>query len=181
MNNPWLEASNPPAERPAWLTVALEQSLLANNMPLNKDGMLMLHQNTKQKLDHFKSLEMEYRKVCAAILVEKPKEGMNTVELGNGYQAKIGVKYNYKLDSNNDRVWSGLEKIEKIGNQGKFIAERLVSWTPNFLLSEYRKLQEDAEDGSFEAKQMLSIVNEFMTITEAAPTLEIKEPKAKKK
>jgi len=178
MNNPWNVAQQP--SLPDWMTPELYDALNCEGLVFNKDGMLMLHQRTKEKLDHFKSLEMEYRKVCAKLLVEKPKEGMNTVELGNGYQAKIGIKYNYKLDSNNDKVWEGLEKIEKIGNQGKFIAERLVSWTPNFLLSEYRKLQEEAQDGSQEAKQMLEVVNEFMTITEAAPTLEIREPKVKK-
>ena len=178
MNNPWNVAQQ--LSLPEWMTPELYDALNREGLMFNKDGMLMLHQRTKEKLDHFKALEMEYRKVCAKILVEKPKEGMNTVELGNGYQAKVGIKYNYKLDSNNDKVWEGLEKIEKIGNQGKFIAERLVSWTPNFLLSEYRKLQEDAQDGSQEAKQMLEAINEFMTITEAAPTLEIREPKAKK-
>ena len=178
MNNPWNQV--PTVPWPEWMTTELFDALRSAQLPIDKDGMLMLHQRTKEKLDHFKSLEMEYRKVCAKILVEKPKEGMNTVELGNGYQAKVGIKYNYKLDSNNDKVWEGLEKIEKIGNQGKFIAERLVSWTPNFLLSEYRKLQEEAQDGSQEAKQMLEVVNGFMTITEAAPTLEIREPKGKK-
>lgn len=178
MNNPWVLPQAP--QMPEWMTPELYGALHSERLPIDKDGMLMLHQRIKEKLDHFKALEMEYRKVCAKILVEKPKEGMNTVELGNGYQAKVGIKYNYKLDSSNDKVWEGLEKIEKIGNQGKFIAERLVSWTPSFLLSEYRKLQEEAQDGSQEAKQMLEAINEFMTITEAAPTLEIKEPKAKK-
>jgi hypothetical protein len=106
-------------------------------------------------------------------------EGTNTVELGNGYELKAGIKYNYKLDEN-PKVEAGLDAIEKIGNQGKFIADRLVSWTPNFQLTEYRKLQEEAKEGSKDAQEILKIASSFLTITDAAPTLEIKAPKAKK-
>jgi hypothetical protein len=79
-------------------------------------------------------------------------------------------------------VWAGLERIENLGNQGKFIAERLVSWHPSFLVTEYRQLQEDAEkEGSNFAKDALKIINEFLVITDAAPSLEIREPKKGKK
>ena len=41
-------------------------------------------------------------------------------------------------------------------------------------------LEEDAKDGSNEAKEMLKIIEtEMITITEAAPTLDIKEKKKK--
>jgi hypothetical protein len=42
-------------------------------------------------------------------------------------------------------------------------------------------LQEDAEKDSPFAKDALKIINEFLVITDAAPTLEIKEPKKGKK
>lgn len=179
MNNPW---TTPPVEtKPDWLTDHIEDILKANQLPTNQDGMLMLQQRAKQNLDYWKEKEMEYRKVCAAFLVPDKTEGTNTVDLGNGYQAKVGIKYNYKLNNDNDIVWAGLDKIKALGNEGSFIADRLVSWSPSFLLTEYRQLQEDAEKGSQFAKDALKIVNEFMTITDAAPTLDIKEPKAKKK
>ena len=174
---PW----NIEPEKPSWLTDEIKAQLEMNKLPIDQDGMLALHQMAKDKLSFWKETEMEYRKVCVAFLVPEKTEGMNTVELGNGYSAKVQIKYNYKLDSDNDHVWAGLEKIEKLGNNGKFVAERLVSWTPNFLLSEYRQLQEDAEKDNLFAKEALKIIGEFLTITEAAPTLDIKEPKAKKK
>lgn len=184
-NNPWLQATQqPPApvQEPEWLTDKVKQSLNLYHFPHTQDGMLMLHKKTKENLDYIKEKEMEYRKICTAFLVPDAQrnEGMNNVELGNGYVAKVGIKFNYKL-AENDKVWEGLDKIKAIGNQGAFIAERLVSWTPNFLVTEYRTLQEEAEKGSLQAQDMLKIVSEFLTITDAAPTLEIKEPKAKRK
>lgn len=184
MVDPWtqtIEAQQPSA-KPEWLTPELETALTNNLLPLDKDGMMMLWQRSKAYLDHWKALEMEYRKVTTAMLVpdHNRNEGMNTIELGSGYAAKVGIKMNYKLASDNDVVWKGLEAIEKLGNEGKFVAERLISWSPNFLLTEYRQLQDDAEKGSDFAKNALKEIEKFMTITEASPTLEIKEPKKKK-
>jgi hypothetical protein len=141
----------------------------------------MLHKRSKEQLDYWKEEEMKLRKIAVVELVPNPikNEGMNTVELGNGYQAKVGIKMNYKLVNDNDAVWAGLERIEKLGNEGKFVAERLVSWQPSFLLTEYRQLQEDAEKGSEFAKNALKEISGFMTISEASPTLEIKEPRKK--
>lgn len=174
-STPWI------TDKPEWLTPDIEQRLLFNGYSLDKDGMLMLWQKSKADLIDVKEHEMEYRKICAAFLVPEKTEGTTNVELGAGYVAKVVNKYNYKLDSDNDKVWAALEKIEAVGNQGKFIAERLVSWTPNFLKTEYTTLQDEAAKGSQDAKTILAIVDgEMITITEAAPTLDIKEPKTKK-
>lgn len=183
-NDPWsaLAEAKQPSAKPEWLTPELETSLTNNILPLDQDGMIMLWQRSKAHLDHWKALEMQYRKITAGMLVPAKTEGTNTVELGNGYQAKVVNKYNYKPNPENKIIWKALEKIEAIGNQGKFIAERLFSWSPNFLLTEYRKLQEDAQEGSEDAKAILKIVNtDMITIEEASPTLEIREPKEKKK
>lgn len=184
MVDPWtqtIEAQQPSA-KPEWLTEEIEKLLKAYQFPISNDGMLMLWQKSKENLDHWKAIEMEYRKITTAMLVpdHNRNEGMNTIELGSGYAAKVGIKMNYKLASDNDVVWKGLEAIEKLGNEGKFVAERLISWSPNFLLTEYRQLQDDAEKGSDFAKNALKEIEKFMTITEASPTLEIKEPKKKK-
>lgn len=181
MNNPWDNQQFEQPTKPEWLTDEVEKDLIFNNFPLTTDGLLMLHQKLKGLLDHFKEREMVYRKITVKAIVPNAHEGMNTVDLGNGYQAKAQIKYNYKLDSDNDKVWSSLDKIKALGNEGSFVADRLVSWTPNFLLTEYRQLQEDAEKGSQFAKDAIKIIAEFMTISEASPTLEIKEPKKAKR
>lgn len=146
----------------------------------DRDAVLVEWGIRKQALDIAKEAEMAFRKYVVKRAFPNPDEGVNNLELGNGYTLKANVKYNYKL-ADNKIVEDGLDKLCKIGNNGSFIADRLVSWTPNFLLTEYRELQKQAADGSVEAKQMLQVVTSFLTIEEAAPSLEIREPKAKKK
>jgi len=146
---------------------------------LSQDDVLMKHDDIKKKLAALKEEEMEWRKYIVKRAFPNAHEGMNTLELGGGYQLKAGVKFNYNL-KDNDTVEAGLDRIAAIGNEGQFIAERLVSWTPNFLLTEYRALQEQSEKGSQAAKAILKEVETFLIIDDAAPTLAIKEPKAKK-
>lgn len=147
----------------------------------DRDAVLLEWQRLKDQLAKLKEIELEFRKYVVKRNFPNPDEGTNSLELGNGYTLKAGIKFNYKL-ADNDTVEKGLEDIAKIGNQGAFIADRLISWTPNFLLTEYRQLQEEADKGSADAKAILNIIATFLTIDDkAAPTLEIKEPKGKKK
>lgn len=179
MNDPW---STPTIERPTWMTDDIQKALEFYSYPLTTDGMLMLWQKSKDLLSHWKETEMEYRKVCTSFLTPDKPEGTTNVELGNGYVAKVVNKYNYKPKDDNDTIWAGLEKIEKLGNEGPFVAKRLFSWTPSFLKKEYVQLQEDAAKGSQFAKDVLKIIeNELIVITEAAPTLTIVEPKEEKR
>jgi hypothetical protein len=183
MNNPWSQTieQQQPSAKPEWLTEEIERTLKQNGLPLNKDGMLMLWKRSKELLDHFKEEEMQYRKICAAFLVPAKTEGTTTVELGNDFKAKVNHKYNYSLKKvPNATIWASLDKIKSYGNIGPVIADRLVSWTPNFLKTEYNNLLDEAETGNENAKAILKIINdEMLTIEEAAPTLEIKEPKKK--
>ena len=143
---------------------------------LNRDQLLMLHKEKQDALAAMKAEELELRKYIVDRAFPEKQEGTNTVDLGNGYELKATVKYNYKL-ADNDTVDKCLEAVTKIGNQGAFIADRLVSWSPSFLLTEYRQLQEEAEKGSEDAKAILKAIEPMLTISEAAPTLTIKEPK----
>lgn len=147
---------------------------------LDRDTVLLSWQQAKDVLEAAKVTEMDWRKYVVKRAFPNPTEGTNTVELGNDYKLKAVIKYNYKLDADNEKIERGLDQIRATGNQGQFIADRLVSWTPNFLVTEYRNLQAQADDGSEEAKKMLNIVNSFLTIDEGAPTVKITEPKGKK-
>lgn len=206
MSNPWTNAGNwptsrqpvnqwpqpdPPKPEPAKLdepiAEGMKKRLTEERLPITPDGILMLWQRCKDKLTNAKEDEMDIRKTAVKVFVPKPKEGMNNVELGGGYTLKAQVNFNYKL-ADNKIVEECLDKIALLGNEGPFIAARLVSWTPNFLVTEYRALQERAEDSDEIAKKILEIINGnqtksiqgMLTITEAAPSLEVKEPKVKK-
>jgi hypothetical protein len=146
---------------------------------LSQDELLTMHLKLKQQVEKAKADEMELRKYIVNRAFPEKHEGTNTLELGNGYELKAGIKFNYQL-ADNDIVERTLDAIAKVGNTGPFIADRLVSWKPSFLLTEYRNLT-DAAPHSAEAQEILALVGNMLTITDAAPTLEIKEPKAKKK
>lgn len=160
------------------------QTLLANeNLSVDKDGLLMLQQRHKHLLDYYKDSEMELRKLCIPFLLEKPKEGVNNVELGNGFTAKVGIAYNYKLDESNEKIENTLETVARISNEAGFIADRIITWEAHFHVGEYRKLQEDAESTdamiSGNARSILKALEAVLTITDKAPTLDVKEPKSK--
>ncbi len=137
---------------------------------MTQDELLVRWQCLKDTVETAKTAEMEMRKYIVNRAFPNKHEGMNSIELGNGYMLKASVKYNYTL-SDNKAVEEALDKIAMIGNEGSFIAERLVSWKPTLCLSEYRELDNE------EIKREL---HKVLTISEGAPTLEIKEPKRKK-
>lgn len=149
------------------------------NEPLTRDQLLAAWDDAKKALALAKTTEMDLRKRAVAAAFNNPVEGTNTVELENDWQLKAKIKYSYKLDNDNEKIWNALQRIKKIGNQGAFIAERLVSWSPSFLLKEYRPLVE-AKDESKEANEILKEISTFLTIEEAAPELELKGPSKKK-
>jgi hypothetical protein len=147
---------------------------------LSEDQILMLWKEKQEAITAAKNEEMELRKHIVARAFPERHEGMNTKDLGEGYQLKAGVKFNYTL-ADNDTVEKCLDRIAKIGNQGAFIADRLVSWKPSFLLTEYRVLQEEKDKGSQDAALILKEITTMLTIDDAAPSLEIKPPPSKKK
>lgn len=145
---------------------------------LDQDALLMLHKAKQDALTALKVEELELRKYIVNRAFPQKTEGTNTLELGSGWELKAVVKYNYRL-ADNDTVENILDEISQVSNEGPFIADRLVSWTPNFLKTEYTKLQEEAGKGSEQAKTILKLTEKMLTITDAAPTLVIKEPKKK--
>jgi hypothetical protein len=147
---------------------------------MNEDQLLLLWADKKAAIETAKAEEMELRKYIVAREFPKKEEGTNTKELGEGYKLKAVVKYNYNLASN-DIVEECLDHISALGNEGSFIADRLVSWKPNFLKTEYNALLERKEKGDERAIKILDIVNKMLVISEGAPTLEIVEPKKGKK
>ncbi len=142
---------------------------------MSRDEVLIEWDQRKRQLEKAKEAEMEMRQYIVKRAFPDPKEGVNRVELGNGYELKATVKYHYNLDSDLDKVEAALEAIEKVGNIGPFMAERLVKFEAKFLLTEYRKLC-DPLAGEDE-KKIKKIIDSVLTIIDASPTLEIKKPK----
>jgi hypothetical protein len=146
-----------------------------------RDEKLLAWDASKKALEVAKETEMNLRKEVGEFVfpTDGRKEGVNNHELGNGYTLKLGHKVNYKLVGPNDKIIEVEERAEKVGNEGKFIIERLITWKADISVTEYKKLKTDANEGSETAKEILKIVDEVVETSSGAPSLEIKEPKAK--
>jgi hypothetical protein len=126
------------------------------------------------ELTRLKALEAEARKVCVDDYFAQAKEGTNNADLGNGYTLKAVVKNNYRLAAN-DKVDDALAQIEKLGEKGKFLAERVVRYKPDLSLTEYKNL--DLADNV--DKAVKDIIDGILTIQPGMPSLEIVPPKTK--
>lgn len=154
---------------------------------LTRDELLVSWQKAKDAVDAAKEYEMDLRKYISNREFPDAKEGTNNKELGNGYKLKTVKKLNYNLKapvdykgSTVDAVDDCIDNISKIlPNEGPFITERLFNWKVDLSISEYRKLQEESETFP-QKKKVLDEVNKVLEIKEAAPTLEIVEPKNKR-
>ena len=143
-----------------------------------RDRLLLAWEESKKALEVAKEKEMEQRKAVVAFAFDPNKEsGTERIELGNGYQAKAVKKVSYSFIKteggklNKDAIDKALAKIEKVGGAaGELIAERLVKWTPDLSLTEYKQLDE----------KFKKIIDEVIVTSEGAPTLEIITPKAPK-
>ena len=132
--------------------------------------LLIQWQEAKAQSDFWKAQEMELRRRVASLL-PVINEGMNTLPLDYGYELKVTGSKNYNLDA--DGTNDALEHIKRLGNEGAFIGERLVSFKPSLSLTEYRKL--DVSNATH--KRIKELIDGALTITDSAPKVEIKPPK----
>lgn len=137
----------------------------------DRDNLILAWRRSKEELDKAKEREMELRTQLAAMLFPNPSAGTQRFELGGGYSVKLVHKINYKLDE--DRVDDALDNIEKQGNEGAFLADRLVKTKHELSISEYKKL--DPSNPSH--KKIKAELDKVLTTSPGAPTLELEEPK----
>lgn len=137
---------------------------------MTNDQLLTAWKTAKDTLDAAKTDEASLRAQVKEAFFPSADEGTSYVGLGNGYRLKHVGKFNYRLDKENDRVNAALDKITKLNNEGAFIVDRLVHWSPALSISEYRGLDE----------QYREIIDTVLVISPGAPTIELVEPKGKK-
>lgn len=100
---------------------------------------------------------------------EALREGTENVELGGGYKLKAVFKITRTLNNENEGVERALAKIEKKGGEvGELIAERLVRWTPELSMTEYKKLPDNFK----------SIIDEIVISKPASASLALVVPKS---
>lgn len=145
-----------------------------------RDELLMAWQAASAALENAKVAETQARQAVTTLLFPQGvPEGTNNIDLGNGYTLKIVGKVNYTLSESAKpknpamQPWAtrtALNQLEKTGNEGKFIAERLVKWSPELSLTEYRAL----------APQYKAIIDKALTTSDGMPSVSIEAPKGNK-
>jgi hypothetical protein len=139
----------------------------------------------RKELEAIKAAEMEERKQLSRILFPTPKKGTQRYDFGSGYFIKLQYKLTHKLGDKDkvdsqgikvsiaDQVIDVQNKMEELGERGKFLSERLIKWAPALSVSEYESL----DLGDPIEKKCFDLITEILTIEEASPTLEPEEPK----
>ncbi|QBZ71741.1 hypothetical protein [Pseudomonas phage KP1] len=163
--------------------VAIEQllqidakSLEAEAATALRDRLLIEWEASKKTLETAKEKELILRAAAVATMHDPSKSGSTeNVELGNGYKAKMKVPVNYGFVKTADnkvdkkRIEKALQRIEKFGEAGELVAERLIDWKPSLSLTEYKQLPDNWR----------KIIDDVVVTSEGTPTLEIVEPKNK--
>jgi len=120
----------------------------------------------KSELSHLKDEESSLReRVYKEIFNSNEKNGTHYIDLSNGYRLKLVCKTNFNfVDA--ESLESACDKLNSTP-EGFVIAQRLVKWTPELVLSEYKKLLSDHK----------FIIDEALVTKPAKPTIELVEPK----
>lgn len=143
---------------------------------MSKDALLLRQQQYAAELKRLQLVENLLRaEVVNRYFGKDIVEGVNNYDLGKGYTLKVTHSYNYSLSESEKPRNGGLAKatsfalarIRNMGNEGAFIADRLVKWKPDLSLTEYRMLNDDFK----------KVIDEALTVSVAAPKVEISEPK----
>lgn len=137
------------------------------NQNANRDAIILNWQESQKALAKAKEIEAEARQQVIALFNAAPDaSGVQNIDLGSGYKLKATFKLNHKIKGDVEKM---LSKLENIGEEGKFIAERLVKFKPELSLTEYKNLSD----------KMRKITDEFIVTTPALPSVELVEPKSK--
>ena len=129
------------------------------------DELILEQQSAAKQAAFFTARDKELRSMIYGMAFAGLEDGtQHTQALGNGYKLKGKRPISYKLSSSVD---AALEAIAAQGNEGSFIADRLVKWTPSLSLTEYNALSDD----------MRKLIDPCITTTPGLPVIEVVEPK----
>lgn len=129
------------------------------------DEMLLEQQKAAKLAKQYSERDKELRGMIYSMAFAGLEDGKtHNQPLGNGYKLKGKRPISYKLSGDVD---AALEAIAAIGNEGSFIADRLVKWTPSLSLTEYNGLSDD----------MRKLIDPCVTTTPGLPVIEVVEPK----
>lgn len=131
----------------------------------NSAAVLDAHRTAAAELAAAKAKEANLRAEVIKLFSERANEALasGTENVPTGYGTlKIVHKLNYNL-GNADEVDKALDAIEKSQEGGNVIAERLVKWTPELAVREYKLLTPTQK----------AIIDRVLTIKPGTPSIEL--------
>lgn len=133
------------------------------------DELILQQQEASANAKHWQERDRELRSLIwgEAFGSKGCEDGtQHTQPLGKGYKLKGKRPVNYKLEKG-EALDLALDELEKCGNEGPFLAERIVKFEPKLSVSEYKKL----------SGQQRAIIDKVLTTTPGLPEIELVEPK----
>lgn len=107
-------------------------------------------------------------------------EGFGSIKLVHGWTYTLGDREKIGEDGLKvpikDQVDNVLTAIEGLGERGVVLADRLVKWKPELVVSEYEALAMSNDPVDAQAK---AFIDAILTVKEASPQLAFEPPKAK--
>lgn len=130
-----------------------------------RDDFIAQWQEAKKRLTLATNNEMELRKeIVARTFDPKKVKGTENIPLANGWKLKAIKKQNYNLRGTKEEVVAAMTQMSAETQR------ELVKWSPKLSLTKYKLLDE----------KDLAAIDKVIVVTDATPTLELVEPKAKK-
>lgn len=153
-----------------------------------RDAAILGWREDKQQATFWKQRETASRATVSSILFPNPVKGTQRYDLGAGYKVKLVFGFNYTLGikdmpnplepgetiSIEKQAEDLQEAIRQVGNEGPFLADRLIKWKPELSATEYEALDPDNPNHM----KIKALIDAIMTKKPASPQLELEEPKA---
>lgn len=132
------------------------------------DRLIAQWQQARQAYDTAKAEEYRLRSFLVASLFDQRKtEGTETIVISHGFKLKAIKSMRYCFVSAHHASEAVITLAERFGMEGQFIANRLVKWCPEFVVSEWRRMTPEQQ----------AIIVPHITVREASPQLQLIEPK----
>lgn len=137
--------------------------------PHDINRLIAQWQEAKRTLDVAKEAEASLRSLLLrSVFNPSIKEGTETQPVSHGFKLKAIKSVRYCFPHAVAARETMLTLAEEFGVEGQFIANRLIAWKPELIVSEYRKLSPD----------MQGVVNPRIITKEATPQLVLVAPKS---
>lgn len=132
---------------------------------MTRDELILEQAKAAEQAKFWKERDAELRGMIYGANFQGMEDGkQHTIELGNGYKLKGKRPISYKLDVETTKT--ALQYLRELGNEGTFVADRVVKWKPELSLTEYNKMSE----------QQRKILDAALTTTPGLPVIELVKP-----